>query len=86
MIMGLDTDTPQTPDAILQFVEASNIPVLTINDIAHAVPLDRVTITRMEKVPQLTLPTAGLHMALRCNMAEGAAIQHPAPGCRCRRR
>jgi radical SAM superfamily enzyme YgiQ (UPF0313 family) len=31
MIMGLDTDTAETPDAILQFVEASNIPVLTIN-------------------------------------------------------
>jgi radical SAM superfamily enzyme YgiQ (UPF0313 family) len=31
MIMGLDTDTPDTPDRILQFVEASNIPVLTIN-------------------------------------------------------
>ena len=31
MIMGLDTDTAQTPDAILDFVAASNIPVLTIN-------------------------------------------------------
>ncbi len=31
MIMGLDTDTEATPDAILEFVEASNIPVLTIN-------------------------------------------------------
>jgi radical SAM superfamily enzyme YgiQ (UPF0313 family) len=31
MIMGLDTDTPDTPDRILEFVEASNIPVLTIN-------------------------------------------------------
>jgi radical SAM superfamily enzyme YgiQ (UPF0313 family) len=31
MIMGLDTDTPATPEAILDFVEASNIPVLTIN-------------------------------------------------------
>ena len=31
MIMGLDTDTYDTPDAILAFVEASNIPVLTIN-------------------------------------------------------
>jgi radical SAM superfamily enzyme YgiQ (UPF0313 family) len=31
MIMGLDTDTPETPERILQFVEASNIPVLTIN-------------------------------------------------------
>jgi len=31
MIMGLDTDTPDTPNRILEFVEASNIPVLTIN-------------------------------------------------------
>ena len=31
MIMGLDTDTYDTPDRILEFVEASNIPVLTIN-------------------------------------------------------
>jgi radical SAM superfamily enzyme YgiQ (UPF0313 family) len=31
MIMGLDTDTPETPDRILEFIEASNIPVLTIN-------------------------------------------------------
>ena len=31
MIMGLDTDTYESPDRILEFVEASNIPVLTIN-------------------------------------------------------
>lgn len=31
MIMGLDTDTYDTPDRILEFVEASKIPVLTIN-------------------------------------------------------
>jgi radical SAM superfamily enzyme YgiQ (UPF0313 family) len=31
IIMGLDGDTPQTPDRILEFIEASNIPVLTIN-------------------------------------------------------
>jgi radical SAM superfamily enzyme YgiQ (UPF0313 family) len=31
MIMGLDTDTYDTPDRILEFVEASHIPVLTIN-------------------------------------------------------
>jgi radical SAM superfamily enzyme YgiQ (UPF0313 family) len=31
MIMGLDTDTSDTPDRILEFVEASKIPVLTIN-------------------------------------------------------
>lgn len=31
MIMGLDTDTYETPDKILEFVEESKIPVLTIN-------------------------------------------------------
>jgi radical SAM superfamily enzyme YgiQ (UPF0313 family) len=31
IIMGLDTDTPQTADSILEFVRASNIPLLTIN-------------------------------------------------------
>jgi radical SAM superfamily enzyme YgiQ (UPF0313 family) len=31
IIMGLDTDTPKTADALLQFVEQSNIPLLTIN-------------------------------------------------------
>jgi radical SAM superfamily enzyme YgiQ (UPF0313 family) len=31
MIMGLDTDDYTTPDRILEFVEASQIPVLTIN-------------------------------------------------------
>jgi radical SAM superfamily enzyme YgiQ (UPF0313 family) len=31
MIMGIDTDDYSTPDRILEFVEASQIPVLTIN-------------------------------------------------------
>ena len=31
MIMGLDTDTYETPDKILEFIEESKIPVLTIN-------------------------------------------------------
>jgi hypothetical protein len=31
IIMGLDTDTAETPDAIAAFVEASRIPLLTIN-------------------------------------------------------
>jgi radical SAM superfamily enzyme YgiQ (UPF0313 family) len=31
IIMGLDTDTPETADKILEFVELSNIPLLTIN-------------------------------------------------------
>jgi radical SAM superfamily enzyme YgiQ (UPF0313 family) len=31
IIMGLDSDTRQTPDRILEFIEASRIPMLTIN-------------------------------------------------------
>ena len=31
IIMGLDTDKPETGDALLAFVEESNIPLLTIN-------------------------------------------------------
>jgi hopanoid C-2 methylase len=31
IILGLDTDTPETPDRLLEFVECSRIPVLTIN-------------------------------------------------------
>jgi radical SAM superfamily enzyme YgiQ (UPF0313 family) len=31
MIMGLDSDTPETPGRILDFIEQSKIPVLTIN-------------------------------------------------------
>jgi radical SAM superfamily enzyme YgiQ (UPF0313 family) len=37
IIMGLDTDTPDTADRIIEFVHASNIPVLTIN-ILYALP------------------------------------------------
>ena len=31
IILGLDTDTEETPDAILEFIRRSNIPMLTIN-------------------------------------------------------
>jgi len=31
IILGLDTDTPQTPDRILEFIERSQIPMLTVN-------------------------------------------------------
>jgi radical SAM superfamily enzyme YgiQ (UPF0313 family) len=37
IILGLDTDTPDTAERILKFIEASNIPMLTIN-ILHALP------------------------------------------------
>ncbi len=31
IILGLDTDTPETPERILEFIENSHIPMLTIN-------------------------------------------------------
>ncbi|HVB18045.1 MAG TPA: DUF4070 domain-containing protein [Stellaceae bacterium] len=31
IIMGLDTDTPETPQRILDFIEAAQIPMLTVN-------------------------------------------------------
>jgi radical SAM superfamily enzyme YgiQ (UPF0313 family) len=31
IIMGLDTDKPETGDALLQFVDETQIPLLTIN-------------------------------------------------------
>lgn len=37
IIIGLDTDTPSTGERILQFIEASGIPLLTIN-MLHALP------------------------------------------------
>jgi hopanoid C-2 methylase len=37
IILGLDTDTPATPDHLLAFIEASQIPMLTIN-LLYALP------------------------------------------------
>ncbi|MFN6479420.1 B12-binding domain-containing radical SAM protein [Nostoc sp. DedQUE07] len=37
IIIGLDTDTPETADRILEFIRASQIPMLTIN-LLHALP------------------------------------------------
>ncbi len=37
IIIGLDTDTPQTADRIIEFIRASQIPVLTIN-LLYALP------------------------------------------------
>jgi hypothetical protein len=37
IILGLDTDTPDTGDRILQFIHASQIPMLTIN-LLYALP------------------------------------------------
>jgi radical SAM superfamily enzyme YgiQ (UPF0313 family) len=41
IIMGLDTDTPATPQRILDFIEASQIPMLTIN-LLQALPRTRL--------------------------------------------
>ncbi len=37
IIMGLDTDTPETADHVIAFIEASQIPMLTIN-VLYALP------------------------------------------------
>lgn len=37
IILGLDTDTPETAERILEFIRLSNIPMLTIN-LLHALP------------------------------------------------
>lgn len=37
IIIGFDTDTPQTADNILEFINASQIPILTIN-LLYALP------------------------------------------------
>lgn len=37
IIMGLDTDTAETPQAIMDFADVSNIPILTVN-ILYALP------------------------------------------------
>lgn len=37
IIMGLDTDTPETPQAIIEFARVSNIPIMTVN-ILYALP------------------------------------------------
>jgi radical SAM superfamily enzyme YgiQ (UPF0313 family) len=41
IIMGLDTDTPETPRRILDFIEESQIPMLTIN-LLQALPRTRL--------------------------------------------
>lgn len=41
IIMGLDTDTPDTADRILEFIRLSQIPTLTIN-LLHALPRTRL--------------------------------------------
>ncbi len=47
IIMGLDTDTPDTPQAIMDFAEVSQIPIMTVN-ILYALP-NTALYTRLEK-------------------------------------
>jgi radical SAM superfamily enzyme YgiQ (UPF0313 family) len=51
IIMGLDTDTPETPQAILDFVDMSKIPILTMN-ILYALPKTALY-ERLEKAGRL---------------------------------
>lgn len=51
IIMGLDTDTPDTADRILEFIRLSNIPMLTIN-LLYALPKTPLW-TRLEKEGRL---------------------------------
>jgi radical SAM superfamily enzyme YgiQ (UPF0313 family) len=47
IIMGLDTDTEETPQAIIDFAEVSRIPIMTVN-ILYALP-NTALYTRLEK-------------------------------------
>lgn len=47
IIMGLDTDTPETPQAIMDFADISNIPIMTVN-ILYALP-NTALYNRLEK-------------------------------------
>jgi len=47
IIMGLDTDTEETPQAIIDFAEISKIPIMTVN-ILYALP-NTALYTRLEK-------------------------------------
>ena len=51
IILGLDTDTPDTPDAIQKFIEVSHIPLLTIN-LLQALPKTPLW-TRLEREGRL---------------------------------
>jgi radical SAM superfamily enzyme YgiQ (UPF0313 family) len=47
IIMGLDTDTDETPQALMDFAEVSQIPIMTVN-ILYALP-NTALYTRLEK-------------------------------------
>lgn len=52
IIMGLDTDTDQTADAIIEFAEESKIPIMTVN-LLYALPKTPLY-ERLEKAGRLT--------------------------------
>jgi radical SAM superfamily enzyme YgiQ (UPF0313 family) len=52
VIMGLDTDTPQTADRIIAFIEATQIPMLTLN-LLQALPQTPLW-TRLEREGRLS--------------------------------
>jgi len=56
IIMGLDTDTPETPQAIMDFADVSNIPIMTVN-ILYALPKTALH-ARLQKENRV-LPDAG---------------------------
>jgi radical SAM superfamily enzyme YgiQ (UPF0313 family) len=51
IILGLDTDTPESADHLIEFIRASNIPILTIN-ILYALPKTPLW-ARLEKARRL---------------------------------
>jgi radical SAM superfamily enzyme YgiQ (UPF0313 family) len=55
IIMGLDTDSPETPQAIIDFAKDSNIPIMTVN-ILYALPKTALY-DRLQKANRL-LPNA----------------------------
>ena len=56
IIMGLDTDTAETPQAIMDFADVSNIPIMTVN-ILYALPKTAL-FERLQKENRV-LPDAG---------------------------
>ncbi len=57
IIMGLDTDTPKTPQALIDFAELSGIPIMTVN-ILYALPHTPLY-DRLQKAGRLLGDAAG---------------------------
>src|SRR5687768_17821007 len=78
IIIGLDTDTPQTADHIIEFVHASNIPVLTIN-ILYALPKTPLW-RRLERSEEHTSELQSrLHLVCRLLLEKKKNPTHPLP-------